>query len=136
MVGMIITGHAHFGTGMKSALTLLAGELNAIEAIDFEEGCTKMLLEAKIDEKCTKLLEVCDGVVIFCDLLGGTPFQCAALYARGREDVKVLAGTNLGMLSEANLTRQFIADLDELAKSIETIGKDSVLYFQSKTEGN
>jgi len=48
----------------------------------------------------------------------------------------VLAGTNLGMLSEANLTRQFIADLDELAKSIETIGKDSVLYFQSKTEGN
>lgn len=36
MIGLIITGHGHFATGMQSALRVIAGDQNDICYIDFE----------------------------------------------------------------------------------------------------
>ncbi len=36
MIGIIVTGHGHFATGLVNALELLAGATEALEAIDFE----------------------------------------------------------------------------------------------------
>ena len=38
MTGIIITGHGHFPTGLLSAVSLVAGKPEKVEAVDFTEG--------------------------------------------------------------------------------------------------
>ena len=46
------------------------------------------------------LLDTTDGVLVFCDLLGGTPFNQAMIIAQSYSNVEVVTGTNLPMLLE------------------------------------
>lgn len=134
MIGMIITGHGNFATGMKSAIALLAGEPKEAAFIDFDETCSPQLLETKILEAMDKLLQKNEGVIVLCDLLGGTPFKVSAMCARKKEKVEIVAGMNLGMLSEVNLTREYIDSVYDLAESAQNVGKDCILHFVSKVK--
>ncbi len=42
--------------------------------------------------------EECDGVLVFTDLLGGTPFNQSMMIAQDVDNVEVLTGTNLPWL--------------------------------------
>lgn len=134
MIGMIITGHGNFATGMKSALTLLAGEPKEAAFIDFDEACTPQRLEEKVSQAMDQLLQKNEGVIVLCDLLGGTPFKVSALCARKKEKVDVVAGMNLGMLSEVNLTREYIDSVYDLAQNAQNVGKDCILHFVSQVK--
>ena len=35
MIGLVVTGHANFGTGITSFVNLIAGEQEAYKAVDF-----------------------------------------------------------------------------------------------------
>lgn len=48
-------------------------------------------------------------------------------FPRGYE---VVAGTNLGMLVEINMVRQFMDDVHALAKQAVTVGRDQVQAFE------
>ena len=37
MIGLIVTGHGHFASGLTSSLKLIAGEPKNYAAVDFEE---------------------------------------------------------------------------------------------------
>ena len=74
MIGLLVTGHANFGTGITSSVNLIAGEQEAYKAVDFlptysTEDLTREITKA-LDE-----LKDCEGVIIFTDLMGGTPFN-------------------------------------------------------------
>ncbi|MCQ4957072.1 PTS fructose transporter subunit IIA, partial [Veillonella parvula] len=45
-------------------------------------------------------LKDCEGIIIFTDLMGGSPFNVAASLGHGKENVRIVAGTNLPMLVE------------------------------------
>ena len=74
MIGFILTGHGHFSTGLKSALDMIAGPQEAFEVVTFTEeeaGAYGDTLRAAVKD----MREKTDGVLIFCDLMGGTPLN-------------------------------------------------------------
>ena len=56
MIGLIVTGHGHFATGLKSALALLGGEPSDFVAVDFPDGDTTEDLAAKLKRRSKSLL--------------------------------------------------------------------------------
>lgn len=128
MIGLIVTGHGHFATGLTSSIDLIAGPQENYVAVDFDgEGTDK--LEADLKAAVEKLSN-CDGIIVFSDLAGGSPFKTAVLVTSTNEKVKVLAGTNLPMLCEIAMARTMIDDLGTLVSSALNTGKDGVIQFE------
>lgn len=131
MIGLLVTGHANFGTGITSSVNLIAGEQEAYKAVDFlptysTEDLTREITKA-LDE-----LKDCEGVIIFTDLMGGTPFNVSAQIGHGKENIRIVAGTNLPMLVEIVMSRKFMDNLDELVDSVLETGKEQVTKYEFK----
>lgn len=131
MIGLIVTGHANFGSGMTSSVNLIAGEQEAYRYVDFlptygTEELTEEIAKA-MDE-----LKDCEGIIIFTDLMGGSPFNVAASLGYGKENVRIVAGTNLPMLVEIVMSRKFMDDLDGLVESVLETGKEQVTKYEFK----
>ena len=131
MIGLVVTGHANFGSGMTSSVNLIAGEQEAYQYVDFLPTYSTEDLAAELN-KALDALKDCEGVIIFTDLMGGTPFNTAAQLGRDRENVRILAGTNLPMLVEVVMSRKFMDDLDGLVDSLLQTGKGQVAKFEFK----
>lgn len=69
--------------------------------------------------------EECDGVLVFTDLLGGTPFNQSMMIAQDVDNVEVLTGTNLPMVIELLFLRGN-ATLAELGEQAVTVGQTGV----------
>lgn len=136
MIGIIVTGHGQFATGLVSALKLLTGEPEALLAVDFAEGDDIGRLEEKLKAAIESLRSGggcdSDGILVMTDLRGGSPFNVSTRLSMGQADLEVLTGTNLGMLVEAYMSRQMAADVKELALSTAASGKDQVGYFEKE----
>ena len=131
MIGLIVTGHANFGSGMTSSVNLIAGEQEAYRYVDFlptygTEELTEEIAKA-MDE-----LKDCEGIIIFTDLMGGSPFNVAASLGHGKENVRIVAGANLPMLVEIVMSRKFMDDLDGLVESVLETGKEQVTKYEFK----
>ena len=131
MIGLLVTGHANFGTGITSSVNLIAGEQEAYQAVDLlptysTEDLTREITKA-LDE-----LKDCEGVIIFTDLMGGTPFNVSAQIGHGKENIRIVAGTNLPMLVEIVMSRKFMDNLDELVDSVLETGKEQVTKYEFK----
>lgn len=134
MIGLIVTGHGHFATGLTSSLNLIAGEQQDYIAVDFDgEGTEKITkdLQNALDK-----LKNCEGIIVFSDLLGGCPFKTAVTLSQGMNNVKVIAGTNLSMLCEIALSRTMVNDLNALVSSALSVGKDGVQVFETVKVNN
>ena len=74
MVGMIVTGHGSFATGITSGLKLLAGEPEDFESVDFTPEDSVDSLKEKLKAALARLQD-CEEVIIFTDLTGGSAFM-------------------------------------------------------------
>lgn len=131
MIGLIVTGHANFGTGITSSVDLIAGEQEAYRAVDFLPAYSTEDLAAEMEKALDELKE-CEGIIIFTDLMGGSPFNVSAQIARGKDNIRIVAGTNLPMLVEIVMSRKFMDDLDGLVESVLETGKEQVVKYEFK----
>lgn len=72
--------------------------------------------------------EQTDGVVVFCDLLGGTPFNQAMMASQSTPDVEIVVGANLPMLIETLFARSSDANatIGSLVECAVNAGKNGV----------
>ena len=131
MIGLLVTGHANFGTGITSSVNLIAGEQEAYQAVDFLPTYSTEDLTREITKALDELKE-CEGVIIFTDLMGGTPFNVSAQIGHGKANIRIVAGTNLPMLVEIVMSRKFMDNLDELVDSVLETGKEQVTKYEFK----
>ena len=131
MIGLLVTGHANFGTGITISLNLIAGEKEAYQAVDFLPTYSTEDLTREITKALDELKE-CEGVIIFTDLMGGTPFNVSAQIGHGKDNIRIVAGTNLPMLVEIVMSRKFMDNLDELVDSVLETGKEQVTKYEFK----
>ncbi|MGN0076745.1 MAG: PTS fructose transporter subunit IIA [Parafannyhessea sp.] len=132
MVGIIVTGHGNFASGITSALELIVGPQVAYEAIDFTSLAGTAELEKNMSSALERLRsrEDVDGVLVLCDLVGGTPFKTAATLCVPLGDVRVVAGVNLGGLVECVTQRDAVTGLDDLTKLAKDAMQASVVQFE------
>lgn len=128
MIGFLLTGHGEFAPGLASALELVAGKQEAFKVVPFDvekAAGYPELLHTEIEQ----LREETDAVLVFVDLLGGTPFNQAMINTQSISDVNVVTGTNLPMLIETLFTRNSDASatLDSLTECAIAAGQNGVV---------
>ena len=131
MVGLLITGHGHFATGLGSSLRLITGNTENIVYVDFEENHSTDTLTENLNKALDELKD-CDGVLVLSDLAGGFPFKSAVecKVARPDQAIEVLAGSNLPMLIEGSMAMAAFDSPLDLAQSLIETGKDYIVRFE------
>lgn len=133
MIGIIISGHGAFASGIYSAIKVIAGEQTYLATCDFMEGMSTEDLTSQMEEALEAMHDTA-GIVFFTDLKGGTPFKVAATLSVNHPAREVLAGSNVAMLLESVLMRNFVETPTELAlKAVET-GQQQVYRFVMETK--
>ncbi|WP_313181633.1 PTS sugar transporter subunit IIA [Lacrimispora sp.] len=127
MIGIIISGHGTFATGISSAVELLTGHQDFIVPVDFREEHSEEQLKENLKAAFDRLKD-CEQVLVLCDILGGSPFKNAVMLSIGDERIKVLYGTNLGMTVELAMRCMMgqIPEADTLADEMIEIGKTQI----------
>lgn len=125
MIGLVLTGHGSFPNGVYDSIQLIAGDIENIRTVPFEEDEVKLRkdLETAISE-----VNIGKGVVCFTDLAGGTPFNVSSKIASALEDVRVIGGTNSPMLLSAVFQRD--SDLESFVASALKEGQDNIKAFK------
>ena len=131
MLGLLVTGHGHFATGLNSSLELIAGAQPNVALVDFEADHSIEVLKDNLAKALDSLKEY-DGVLVLSDLPGGSPFKTAVecKFERPDQAIEVIAGTNLPLLiASSTMTAVFESPLD-LAEAMIPEGKDSIICFE------
>lgn len=130
MPGIIVTGHIHFATGMKSAREAIPGEKQFIKYIDFTEGSSRKELEKVLLEACAKVDK--GGGILFCtDVASGTPFQVSAQICTDRKPSAVLTGSNISIITDAVMERDSFKSASDQAGHVTEVDKlaiQSILF--------
>jgi mannose/fructose/sorbose-specific phosphotransferase system IIA component len=130
MFGIIVTGHGNFASGITSSLELIIGKQEQYIAVDFPQTDTKTELEQKIRQAIENFKDE-EHILIFCDLLSGSPFNVSIMEAMNDDRIRVIYGVNLGMLIEALMERMQGESFEKvLADAIEG-GKSQIGVFDS-----
>lgn len=131
MIGIVLTGHGNFASGLYSSVCLIGGEQKDFERVDFVQEMTTDQLEAKLKESFEKLPE---NIIVFADLTGGSPFKSAAIVSEQFSDKKitVIGGSNLAMVLEVSLLRNFDDDYEGLVEKALNTGKEGIVKFELK----
>ena len=131
MLGLLVTGHGHFATGLGSSLELIAGAQPNVALVNFEADHSIEVLKDNLNKALDSLKEY-DGVLVLSDLPGGSPFKTAVecKFERPDQAIEVIAGTNLPLLIASSImTSVFDSPLD-LAEAMIPEGKDSIIRFE------
>ena len=128
MVGIIVVGHGEFAKGLSSAVEMIAGRQDEYLNVSFSYGMTPEQLKAEIKD-AIEHLNTESGILIFTDLLGGTPFKESVEISLQYDNVKVITGTNTAMLLEAVLMRSTITNVRDFAINLKETGRSQVDYF-------
>ena len=131
MLGLLVTGHGHFATGLNSSLELIAGAQANVALVDFEADHSIEVLKDNLTKALDSLKEY-DGVLVLSDLPGGSPFKTAVelKFERPDQAIEVISGTNLPLLiASSTMTAVFESPLD-LAEAMIPEGKDSIVRFE------
>lgn len=130
MIGIVITGHGHFPSGILSAVELVAGKPENVVCIDFTSGQSS----DELKEALTHGIVALEGedVLILADLVGGTPFNMSAMVKQelSEKNIRLIAGLNMPALVEAVFSRG-MSDLDHLADMVKTAGVNGVVDFSA-----
>lgn len=130
MIGVVVTGHGHFASGLTSSVQLIAGLPEHYVAVDFVQEDSTDDLKNHLKE-AFETLKDCQGILVFTDLVGGSPFKTAVELSveLPEKQIVVLSGTNLGMLIEGNMARSFMEDPNGLADMLVQTGHDQTMKY-------
>lgn len=131
MVGILVTGHGHFATGLGSSLQLITGITENVALVDFEADHSTDTLKANL-HKAMDELKNCEGILVLSDLAGGSPFKNAVecKFERPDQQIEVIAGTNLPMLIEGGMMMAAYDSPLEMAETLIPTGKDYIVRFE------
>ena len=116
---ILIVGHGEYATGMKSAIKLLTGVNNNIDAINLNEELTHNDYTMMVQEYVANNKEL----IVFADMTGGAPFQIASreiLLNETSENQFVIGGVSVGCILEVVMNTLVLNSEDELENIINT----------------
>lgn len=128
MIGICVITHGDFAKGIKNSLEMIAGQAENLDVLGLHE-C--QVMEEFQDQafKIIKQLDQGEGVLVFVDMFGASPFNTIASIRNHliEEKVKcgVITGLNLPMLIESTLMRGNFK-LNDLLVHMESTGKESI----------
>lgn len=126
MIGIIVMTHGNLGRELINSSELIAGKTENVTSLSLaREDNIDMLSEKFLD--VLKQYETCDDILVFADLLGGSPCNVASAHLRNKHTYQVITGANLPMLLEAIMSRDFCS-IEELVEKCLIAAKDGTCH--------
>lgn len=121
---LLLVSHGTFATGLLESYVMIAGVNSDISAICLtDEGVGDFSKRLQDFVK----MHVNDGLLILCDIKGGTPFNEAYReFLANPQQVKVVTGMNLPMLIETGVALQNGGKFEELVELAVNTGRTSI----------
>lgn len=130
MIGIILTGHGSFASGLASSIEVIAGRQDYFKAIDFPAGSTNIELSEKLQEAVKEL--GCSDIIFCTDIAGGTPFNQSVILSTRLPKSRVISGTNVPVLLEALFSR-FNQDASSMADILVDSHQSKIQVFQPRS---
>jgi N-acetylgalactosamine PTS system EIIA component len=119
---IVIAGHGQFPAALLSTAELICGRIPDVAAVGLQPGETP---DHYAEELRAAIGHDSKRVLVFADLLGGTPFNVAAAIGRRSPRVVCIAGVNLAMVVEAALS---VPSLDDAAvERLLEVGRSGIV---------
>ncbi len=124
MVGVLILTHGGLAPELLSAARIISGNLESFEALALEWSDGFDEAQRKVSEVLADL-DNGEGILIFTDILGGTPFNVAMAFREpGR--IEIVSGVNLPMVVRIGCLVKDNMALSDLAGWIRDKGRSSI----------
>ncbi|WEM43668.1 PTS galactosamine/N-acetylgalactosamine transporter subunit IIA [Photobacterium sp. DA100] len=132
MIGIVVSGHINFATGMASAVMAIAGDQEQMAFVDFVESMSTDDLEVALRD-AAKQVDGGEGVLFLTDIPGGSPCNRAMAIMMDTDNIELIAGVNLPMIANAAFERDG-AKLDELVDTLLEIGGSCLQNMRKELE--
>ena len=124
MVGIIVASHGQMAQGLLDTTKWFFGDQPQFEAICLQPGQDLEEFDQIIQDTIARVNSG-DGVILFCDLLFGTPCNRSALALR--DGVEVITGMNLPVILELLGCREFTEEsLKELTTRMIEVAREGI----------
>ena len=128
MIGVLVLSHGELANGMLDSIKLFFGDdipqLKA-ECLHADDSINDFDIRIK---DAVNELDDGHGVVILCDIFGGTPNNRCTLILNER--IKVISGINFSLLMELLGSRLSIEDISELnINELIEVSKNGMVYL-------
>lgn len=125
MIGVLLLTHEDFGSAMIKSANLIVGEVEKLEAVGLNRGDDISEFANRVKSKMLELNDG-DGVLVFVDLFGASPYNTTAIISKDCDiEYKCVSGLSFPMLLEALMMRNS-QDLSTLAETCMQAGKDGI----------
>ncbi|KNE21808.1 PTS sugar transporter subunit IIA [Virgibacillus pantothenticus] len=119
MIGILVTSHGPFCEALIKTGEMITGKHDNVSYILLNDKGVNYYAK-KLEEKLNLMFEEYDGVVILCDIKGGTPCNESLKYALTyKKNLAILAGVNLPTYLEIVNSISFIESIPELMNFVK-----------------
>lgn len=121
MIGVVVCTHNTLADALLDTTRMIVGEFPQARAVSVMAGDA---MEVVLDQLRGAIAEVDTGggVVLLCDMFGGTPSNLSLSFLT---DVEVVTGVNLPMMLKLYTTRE--GDVREVAATIRDHARENIL---------
>lgn len=120
MLGILLISHGKYAEAFKESLKMIVGQVNNVYSVGLEPTDGPQEFKEKL-KNIEKSLISYDEVVIFSDLLGGSPSNTAFQYFLSDNKFKFITGMNFAMVLSTILSE------DSTIENIIQNGKDAIV---------
>lgn len=131
MIGILLLTHEDFGAAMLKSANLIVGHFEQTLAIGLNRGDDITAFADCVKDAIQKL-DTGEGVLVFVDLFGASPYNATAIASQNIEnEFYCVTGLSFPMLLEA-LTMRATYDLETLMQNCMEIGLSGIkeLFFE------
>ncbi len=132
---VVLISHGDFAPGLESAVKMMVGQREDLVSASLKDGKSVDDFLAELEKALAPITQE-DEILMFCDILGGSPLTSSLelLHNRGLlPKTKVLTGMNMPMVITA-MTMKDNVDLPTLVDMVLMEGKEGISEFELDTE--
>lgn len=135
MKQVMLVSHGTFASGLKNAIEMMTGPRADIISIGLKENMDIEMFRKIVQEQLRKFRSQ-DEILLFCDLLGGSPFTNSMELIKQEGFIEksiIMTGMNMPVVLNTVLTKES-HELDELRNEIKGMGLETVQVFEFPEE--
>ncbi len=127
MIGAVLCTHKSLAAAILETAEMIVGTFPNMVAVSVQPGDGGDEIATRLT-KAIEGVDEGDGVIIFCDMFGGTPSNVSMSFLRKATEtttpIEIITGVNLPMLLKFYTHRE--GDMAAVCKSIQSHGRDNI----------
>lgn len=121
MIGVVLCAHGGLADSLLETTRMIVGDFPQVATVGVRRGDSMEDVLGQLRAAITEVNQG-EGVLILCDMFGGTPSNLALSFL---DEVEVLTGVNLPMMLKLYTAR--VGPLAEVAMAVRDHARDNIL---------